>query len=151
VQYKLFDLDDKRVSTAHIIYTNDSNRWWSRFVHPEYKHVSILQHDEFNYYEINYSAHGLDVEILPANAKYTDIDFVIDSYLSMNQVTAVQSVVYIGDKNRTLYPLLLGCFSCVAVAKAVVGMKCNAITPYQLYKYISNHDTDACGRYLIYD
>lgn len=101
-------------------------RWWSRFLRPGFRHVSILTLNDGIWTLIRPLYGWTEVTSLPWQAGD------IPSHLFNEPVVAIPFHVEHIERLRGL----VGLHSCVGQAKAYMGIRAPwVLTPYQLYKF----------------
>lgn len=121
----------------YLVYGNtNQERVLNRYLKDGFQHVSVLYFNGYHWMEIQGTWSSLDFNSV------SSIDgFVFSPYENLARVYKAKGyTVQKVNKNYTdklRVPSLLAPFTCVEIAKAVLGIsKFSVFTPYQLYKYI---------------
>lgn len=113
--------------------TPDSGPWWlrlwkKRWAKPGFHHVSLAGFDPDGSAWIIIEAHKWGIECRAKSALYGFEDILTEhrptTWLPVRRSRSL-------DETTTRGPI-----TCVSVVKAVLGERCRAITPYQLYRHL---------------
>ena len=107
----------------------DTVRWWHRFVNPEFNHVYAILDNEDCCVVVNPLIWGIAVRVERA-----PIEDVVAYY--GNGCRVLSAVV----DYRGVEAVTRGPFSCVGTVKALLGLKCRAVTPEGLYRFLCQQD-----------
>lgn len=110
-----------------VIFTQGVTHWITRWLKPDFSHIWLLTHDEFNWIAINPTRRYLQFEILPLRIQ--DNPF-------MHYNIQAGGIVKITFKKRddTLQFGTFGLLNCVTWSKYVLGLRIWCLTPFGLYR-----------------
>lgn len=111
-----------------------SDKWFKHFLKRGFSHVLIVSNDSKEWFVIDPRSYSLYVEIF--NFKIVDN---VPKFLSrMKGRTVVE--IEISQLNRRMANFPLRLFTCVSLAKYILGVNCRGITPYGVYKNLFKAD-----------
>lgn len=109
-------MDDMLYNVCYVVFTNDSDHWWSRWLHRSIKHCYIVKPYNGKWVYLERDTHGINFDVID------ELD---------QDATIVKSCF-----KKTRSPMLFN--NCVGVAKQALGIgNPLIITPYQLFKRLS--------------
>lgn len=120
----------------YLLYSNtNEERFLNKYLKEGFQHVTVLYFNGFHYIKIEPSWSSLSVNTMGSIDGYVFAPYTKLTNALRNKGYTVQRVNKIqSDKLRV--PSVLTPFTCVEVAKAMLGIrKFNIFTPYQLYEY----------------
>ena len=113
---------------CYIVYEEEKNFWWQRYLKKGYSHAFIIIFDGYFWIKMEYSIGYMDIFVLPYYNENTIHDVLRGRDCTFQYVEAWR---------RTRYRTLLAPWTCIEAVKAVLGFRAwSVITPYQLYKHI---------------
>lgn len=100
--------------------------WWGRFTRSKYRHISLFTYTHGAWLLIDPRLSMLDVRVMSKDE--------IDTYIAAINVTGGHFLRCTVGVVRCRLPFTL--LYCVTVAKRLLGIRSNAITPKQLYDFL---------------
>tara|TARA_R110000765_G_scaffold35457_2_gene79833 strand:+ start:2046 stop:2468 length:423 start_codon:yes stop_codon:yes gene_type:complete len=122
----------------HVIFRGaDRSYWWVRFLRPSWSHVVLVRFDGFNWIKCEPNLAYTEISIITAVESDT-ID-TIASRIGHTGIEYLAKRAVIGEKQTMRTPMLFAPFTCVEVAKSVLGIRAWWVwTPWQLFNYIKD-------------
>lgn len=118
--------------------------WWGlhAFLRPGFRHCMVLQPftlgQSGGWLHVNPLSNGIDLAICPARA----------AEAALAQVTAGGGAAVWAHPVRETRVLGFDLLTCVSVVKAVLGLRCRALTPYQLYRHLKRQEDLTMGGFF---
>lgn len=106
-----------------------TQHWWNRFLHPDYQHCVLIKWDGFEFFLIHGGMAGIAVDVVHDPVGHIE---GMHSYTLVSRETV--------DEEKLRLPLVFAPFTCVEVAKAILGIRSPLLlTPHQLYHWAIQH------------
>jgi len=111
-------------SKIYVVFEDDCNQWWSRFLKKGIKHCYVVKPTEKDFIIYGKNDNGVDLFTVE------DLKSIIDKIYTIKSYVPVQ-------RKRSLFMLN----TCVGYTKQMLGINNPFIlTPYQLLKYLRKHE-----------
>lgn len=101
----------------------------TKFLKNGFRHILVLKNDGYNWLLINPTKSGLEIDILPLEADVS-IESILKDQFKDSSVLSVDTI----PKQKSNYLFRPTLLTCVMAIKYYLGIKCWALTPYQLYR-----------------
>jgi hypothetical protein len=120
---------------AYVIF-KDTKKWWGFFLKKGFGHCFlVLQSENKHLLQLDPLNHRLDIQMFHNFTKVKDITRLFKHCHVVELETD-----HITTPNRLFWRC--GAFNCVNLVKHMLGVKCFAMTPYQLYKRLKKEVKD---------
>lgn len=119
------------VSDYYVVFTQGVSGIYPKILKRNFSHIYIITKDQFNWILLNPTRLYLQPVILPCS---------IDE-LPFNQVCKYDDTVLhvrFGKRDDTQLYGKFGMLNCVTLAKYMLGLRVNCLTPFSLYKRLLN-------------
>jgi len=118
--------------------------WWAlhAFLRPGFRHCMVLQPftlgQSGGWLHVNPLSNGIDISICPARAAEAVLEQVRQGKGFAVWTHPVRETRVLGGDLLT----------CVSVVKAVLGLRCRALTPYGLYRHLKRQEDVTMGGFF---
>lgn len=110
-----------------LIFSKGDSFWQRHFLKEGFGHLTILTHDDFNWYTLDPRPTHLNIEIL-----HPHISTPLPKLLSNKNCYVLKITTGIPDKERSVAAFRY--VSCIRCCLYILGIDFFALTPYSLYK-----------------
>ena len=123
-------ITNKKWHKALVGFSGDTNLWWLKPLKKGFKHCFVVLGDGEICVAVDPIRSHTEIGV------FKDIDFTImREFFEANNYTVVETFVRKPEYTKAS----LGIFSCVEVAKRLLGIhKASILTPYNLYNFLKN-------------
>ena len=121
-----------RNQVCYILFHSDIKHrsFIQRFLNPKFLHVSMIIWQEEDWYTLDPTWDGLEFRRIDWGYGTNDpIIYYLDKGYTIIKIHSRKF-----KKKSKFY--FFNCFNCVTLVKYMLGLKCKAITPYQLNRYL---------------
>ena len=117
-------------NTCLVVFSGQVSRWWLKFLKKDFRHCFVTLGNGELWLTIDAMLHKVDVVIQPVAGS-----FDMQKWYEANGF----KVLKVELNKVPLIPAPLGLFTCVEVAKRILGIhNFRVTTPYKLYKFLLN-------------
>lgn len=109
------------MAEAYLVFTDDNHHWLGKFLRRGYRHVLTISHEGNGWVIYDWAGGAPQMNVIAGE----DIRDWLESF--PNEHIEIEA-----KQRRPVGPLMLN--NCVGHAKLMLGIRCWAVTPWQLYK-----------------
>lgn len=121
--------------TYYVVFTQGSTHWISRWCKPNFSHIYLITHDEYNWILLNPTRLYLQVMIPPMGLEDDFPTTVIKPDDSALKIT-------FGQRDDTQQYGSYGMLNCVTWAKYMLGLRIKVLTPWRLFSRLVNFNAE---------
>lgn len=115
----------------YLVFTHGVTGWLTRWLKPNFSHMYVVTRDEYNWLLLNPTRGYLQYRLLPIPITQSPLPYLV------KPGDTVLRIVF-GVRNDMRWFGFVGLLNCVTLAKYMLGIRINCLTPFGLYKRLVN-------------